>query len=48
LIAHGAYNLDEIGFALLAIVAVCVIGVIAWVGGARDRRGHDGNRDGED
>jgi hypothetical protein len=48
LIAHGAYNLDEIGFALLAVVSVCVIGAIAWVGGVRDRRRHEGERDGKD
>jgi hypothetical protein len=41
-LAHGN-NLDEIGMAVLAVIAVGVIGAVAWVGGRRDKRS-DGDR----
>jgi hypothetical protein len=44
IVAHGKYNLDEVGMALLAVLAVCVIGAIAWVGGRRDKQEHDEKR----
>jgi hypothetical protein len=44
IVAHGN-NLDEIGLALVAVLAVGVIGALAWVGGRRDKRGGEGERD---
>jgi hypothetical protein len=44
LIAHGTYNLDEVGLALLALVAVGLIGWIAWLGGRRDKEEHNQKR----